>query len=89
MCNNTNTGPITSITVHTSTRLLKGQVDIGRLKTFMQVYGYNAKHLAFVLVTTPDILSEKLDKQRPFSESELSAIESFFSLDDGELLIKL
>lgn len=88
MRNNTNTTTITNITVHTSTRRLKGQVDIGRLKTFMQVYGYNAKHLAFVLGTTPDSVSEKLDKQRPFSESELSAIESFFSLDNGELLIK-
>lgn len=74
--------------VHVTKRLPRGQIDIGRLKTFMHVYGYNANHLAFVTGTTPEIVSEKLDEQRPFWASELSDIEAFLSLDNGELLIK-
>lgn len=84
----------TVVAVHAPTETIidkfisEDHVDIGRIKTFMTVYGYSTYHLACVAKTSPSNMEAKLNGTNGFWTSELQAIEAFFFLDEGEFLIK-
>lgn len=84
----------TAVAVHAPTKTIIDKfipaehVNIGRIKTFMTVYGYSTYHLECVAQTSPSNMEAKLNGTNGFWTSELRDIEAFFFLQDGEFLIK-